>query len=150
MKVIVWEGGQKVIRDAVDGEVEAPDMAAIRTRAVARVVAVIDAAADAIAGPVPEYERASWPTKEAAARAYLSLPLAAGATAAQAAMIEGEATVAGETPAAVAARIVANADAWIGAIAALTGRRRVALAAIAAAETPDDVQAALTALSEAI
>ena len=125
--------------------IPSPPLNAVKAQAVARVVAMIDAAAETIAGPVPQYERASWPTKADSARAYAGTP-----TASQAAIIDGEAEITGETGAQVAARIVANADAWIAAIAALTGRRRVAFAAITAAETPEQVDAALTALSAAI
>ncbi len=122
-----------------------PTLEQVQAIARLQVVALIDAKEALLTGGVPANERASWSAKEAAARSWLAdqaqpVPV----------LIAAEAAVVGETALAVAQRIVARADAWLPVTGAHTGHRRVAEAAIAAAETPAAVQAALDALREAL
>ena len=106
----------------------------------------IDAACRAITGPVPEYERDSWPTKAAAAQAVLS----GTASAEQVAMIEAEAAILGETPEQVARLIAGRAAAWSVVIAGLAAHRQIAMQAISAAADQAAVQGALDALDTAL
>lgn len=92
-----------------------------RTSAKAAIAALADALAKEITGPVPETERASWPTKETAARSFLANQAAPHQTA----MLQGEAALTGETLTALASKVVANADAYIAIAGTLTGFRRV-------------------------
>lgn len=87
---------------------------------------------------VPQAEIASWPTKAEAARAFV----AGTATAEQTDLIQGEALLTGETPAALAAMIIARATQYTAIIARLTGLRRATDIALAAAETPAAAEAA--------
>ena len=125
-------------------------LAEARARAEAQVIARIDAATLAITGPVPLAEQLSWTVKEEAARA----ALADAASPAQTALLSGEADVTGEALADLAAKIVANADAYRAAVAHLAGLRRLAARAIA--DAPDaaalaqalaDLEAALQAVA---
>ncbi|MDT8853501.1 hypothetical protein RNZ50_00335 [Paracoccaceae bacterium Fryx2] len=114
-------------------------LSAAKAAALAALVAWIDATTQAITGPVPADERLSWTAKEAAARAVL----ACRATPEQAVLIADEAAVFGESETALCGKILHNADAWRGIIAALTGIRRRATAAIHHAATPQQAEAAL-------
>jgi hypothetical protein len=84
---------------------------------------------------VPPVEIASWPTKAIAAAAHL-----AGKPQD---MIKAEALLTGEDPDDLAATIVAKANLYTSIIAQMTGLRRMAFQAIAAANTAGQVQAAL-------
>ena len=99
-------------------------LATLETIAAAKVrmSQLTDALATSVTGSVPDTERASWPTKEIAARAVL----ASAATPIQTAMIQAEATVTGENLLALAAKIVANADSYIAIAGLLVGKRRLA------------------------
>ncbi len=121
-------------------------VAQVKAAAVARIVALIDARAAAITGPTPEFERASWPLKAQAARAYG----AGTATAAQAALIDAEAAAAGESGTVAAQRIVDRADAWEPIIGRLTGLRRVAFAAVERAQSEAAVRTALATFEAAL
>lgn len=103
-----------------------PIMSAKIADAKARVAARADEIATLITGIVPLAERLSWPTKEVAARAVL----AGTATAGQQLILGAEAQVSGETVAALAARIVANADTYMAAAGLIAGQRRKTMAAI--------------------
>jgi hypothetical protein len=134
--------GQVVTSEAI----EAAALVADRSRARALLVSRIDRAAGEITGAVPLAEMLSWAPKEAAARAWL----ASDATGEQLVLLNGEADITGEGTANLVARIVANADAYRAAIAHLTGLRRNAEAALAAAETPAALEAAYAAAVAAI
>ena len=110
------------------------------------MLATLSRAADAITGPVPQAERDSWSTKEAAARAYA----AETATTEQAAMLSAESAVTGEAVADLAASIVAKANAYAGFAATMAGLRRITTNAIDGATTPDEAQAALGPLQAAL
>jgi hypothetical protein len=131
--------------DFVPPALPAPDLPALRAAARLQVVAAIEAREAHLTGAVPQNERASWSAKEAAARKWLADQLQLVP-----ALIAAEAAVVGETPLLVAQRIVARADAWLPVTGAHTGHRRVAEAAIAAAETPAAITAALDALRAAL
>lgn len=88
-----------------------------------------------ITGEVPLAEMLSWGPKEEAARAHV----AGSASAEQLALIRGEAAITGEAEAALVTRILANADAYRGVVALLTGLRRKAEAGLAAAASPEAV-----------
>jgi hypothetical protein len=118
-------------------------LAAARARARAALLARIEALVAALTGRVPLAEMLSWGPKEAAARAWL----AASATPGDKALIEGEAAVTGEDPDALVVRILANADTYRAAVAALTGLRRKGEAAIAAAMTDTQVAEVEQAIS---
>jgi len=81
------------------------------------MLSTLSQAADVITGPVPQAERDSWPTKEAAARAVLD----DSATAQQIAMLDAECAVTGEIRDDLAASILSKADAYGGFAAAIGG-----------------------------
>ncbi len=121
-------------------------MAAVLARAAPQIVGAIEWAVSAtrksIAQATPE-EMSAWSTKAAAARA-----LVAGGAAAP--ILTAEADVTGETVATLAARIIANADAFEQLEARLTGIRRKYSADARAAATYDDARAALTEAQAAL
>jgi len=100
-------------------EQAAAELAAARTAAADRLTGMLDARARAITGEVPVAEMASWPAKEAAARAHL----AGTADTPALAMLAAETSLTGEATADLATRIVANADAYRLAAAHLAGLR---------------------------
>jgi hypothetical protein len=91
-----------------------------------RVAAFADEMAAVVTGPVPESERASWPTKEVAARAVLS---GSGAPY-QIAMLQAECDLTGEALMDLAAKIVENAEKYIVISGLIAGQRRVVMAAL--------------------
>lgn len=101
---------------------------------------------DSILAPYPAGERLSWPAKEDAARAHL----AGTAAPHQTALLAAEADEASETVDAIAAVILARADAWRQTAGHLSGLRRRALAAIDAAPDTAAVDAAVDALRAGI
>ncbi len=113
-----------------------------------RVAAFADSLAAEVTGPVSETERASWPTKEIAARAYLDGVAPGTATATQVAMLQSEADLTGETPLALAQKIVDNADSYVEIAGLIAGQRRATYTAIDALEigvaTVADLEAVLT------
>lgn len=113
-------------------------------RQIARsdLITLLDEAAATITGPVPLAEQLSWTTKEAAARAHE----AGTADSAQAAMLAAEAGQTGETVDVLAAKIVANSEAYRAVSATLAGLRRKYTALIETAETPEAVTAVIDAL----
>lgn len=110
---------------------------AARAQAQSRLIAALDAAAEALTGDVPRAERDSWPVKFAAAQAFL----AGKADAVQEAGLVREAALAGETPEATAERIVQAARSYNLAAAEIAGLRRRWSARIAAASSADEVLA---------
>jgi hypothetical protein len=146
-KVLVWEDGVQVVRDAMPGELESvlPDIEEERAYALRQVIGILASAQEAVTGQVTPAEMASWPSKADAARGWL-----ADQTKAVPTLIAGEATLRSKTPLQVATRIAQKADAWEVVIAAHTGLRGNAEEAIAAAATPEEVRAALTALRAAL
>lgn len=116
---------------------------AARGAAGRRLALLIETAMTELSGPLPLEEKLAFPAKEAAARALL----AGEAAAAQLELISVEAEAAGETPEALARRVVARAGDWHAALARLTGLRRRVAAAVAGAATPEAVEEAL-ALAE--
>lgn len=113
-------------------EPPAIDIGAAKAMAKVRVSRRADEIAKMIAGTVPLAEQLSWPVKESAARAY-----AAGqATPSQLGLLAAEAAVAGETVAALAAKVIANADAYFKAAGLIAGQRRRTMAAIDALNNP--------------
>lgn len=115
---------------------------AVKGNAKRRVAARADQIAQAITGIVPLAEQLSWPSKEAAARAYV----AATATSGQLAMLNAEATLAGESVATLAAKVIANADAYYAASGLIAGQRRKTMAAIDALDDAATVEADLAAI----
>jgi hypothetical protein len=112
-------------------------LAAAQGAARARLVAAIEGFSEKVTGDVPLSEKLSWGTKEMAARAVL----AGAGSAEDKALLQGEAKVTGEAVSDLAARIVRNSDTYRGLVAMLTGLRRGAEAAIAAARTPSEADA---------
>ena len=98
------------------------------------MVAWINDLTRAITGPVPEDEKLDWPTKEAAARAFI----AGTATAEQTAKITFEASKPGETPADLAAKIVAKADLYRAVVSEISRLRRATDNALEAATMPEE------------
>lgn len=123
----------------------AADLASAREAALITLVAWLEERARQITGAVPETERLSWTTKEAAARALL----AGTATPAQSAMLELEAALIGRTSAQLADRITAKADAWQMIAAVFAATRQIAEKGIVAATTPNGTVEALTAAQTA-
>ncbi|MGR3760877.1 hypothetical protein ACUXV3_12220 [Roseobacteraceae bacterium NS-SX3] len=101
----------------------------------------IDGFLQQVSGRVPEFERASWPAKAAAARAIQ----AGTATGDQTALVLGEADVVGETIEETAALIVENAAPYEVIIGKATGLRRVLNAQLEAAADPLEYEAILEA-----
>lgn len=130
----------KIVR-AADHAVAA--RASAQTDGLAAVARALDAFAETLTGCVPNSEMLSWPTKEAAARAYI----ANSADPAQIALLSGEATVMGEPLADLAASIVERADAYRPATALIAGLRRKHGAAIKAATDAAAVSAVLDTLA---
>jgi hypothetical protein len=124
--------------------IAAADLTAARALARQLLLGAIEAATEAVTGPVPLAEKLCWASKEAAARAVGR----GDASEAERALIESEATVTGEDAGALIARIVRNADTWRSAIALLTGLRRAGDEAIDAAVDPAGVEAACGAILE--
>jgi hypothetical protein len=126
----------------------AHDEGLARSRDGARtaIVHAIEAVTDRLTGDIPLAEKLSWTAKEAAARALV----AGAATSAERALLDGEASITGETQAALAARVILNADAYRAAIAFLTGLRRRAEAGLASAATTGEVDAAYAAFLSAL
>ncbi len=119
----------------------------------AAMVQWIDGIMTQIAGQVPEYERASWPTKAEAARAFV----AGTARPDQIAMINAEATFSGRRDADLAAVIIARADAYELIVAQAAGLRVTLENALEAETDPmkydsifEDGKAQATAMAAAL
>lgn len=109
--------------------------------AKAAMVEWITSFTQSVTGPVPIDERLSWDAKEAAARAYV----AQTADLSQTAMIEDEAAITGEVPAALAAIIIAKADVFRAIAAKVAGLRRKTITAIDAVTDPANYEVVLVA-----
>ena len=120
--------------DKASGALRQAQAAAAQT-----LITALSQAANAITGPVPQAERDSWPTKAAAALAVLD----GTASISQTDMLGAERALTGETLEGLATSILAKADAYSAFAAFLAGLRRPNSTAIAAATTPDQVQAGL-------
>ena len=127
-----WQDGKWV-----DHQSQELALAAAKRGAGTAMVGWIAAFLSQFTAGVPDDEVKSWSRKADAARAHL-------AGTAQP-MILAEAAITGENPDALAAKIVAKADAFELIMASVTGLRRVTEAAISAATTPEEVSAALAA-----
>lgn len=127
----------------VNGEVlpPLPNLAAARESALADLVSWLDAATVTLTGMVPRAELDSWPNKEASARAFV----ANAATTQQIEDLEAEALQTGETVAALAARIVARANAWRPISMGIAGVRRKAAADLAVADSLEAIRAVVAA-----
>lgn len=139
---------ERVVADPSAAVLTADDI----TVAKRAIVEFADSLAAVVTGPVSESERASWATKETAARAHV----AGTATAEQTAMLQAEADArgTGETPSDLAARIIANASAYVPIAGMIAGQRRKTQAAVDAlvvgTNTRGDLDAVLaTARAEA-
>ncbi|WP_170433002.1 hypothetical protein [Ruegeria arenilitoris] len=114
-KVIYHFIGGKVVAYVEPARPVYPSKAAAR----AAMAAWIDQLMAKITGQVPNYERASWPSKAEAARAFV----AGTARSDQTAMIEAEAGTSNRTAEELANVIVARADAYEAVIAKAAGLR---------------------------
>lgn len=110
-----------------------------RATAEARLLAMIEAETQVLSGAVPLAEKLMWATKEEAARACL----AGQADAGQSALLEAEAAMTGEAVDALAARILAKAEAMQAHVSRLVGIRRRVVAALAEAGDPEAMEEAL-------
>lgn len=122
-------------------EVTADALTAAKGAALSRVLAWSDAAASPLVSGVSDLEVMSWPSKFPAAKAYL----AGNACVNQTCMIEGEASLTGETCADLCARIVAKAQSYHLAASIIAGVRRHVDDLLMAAETPEACAAAADA-----
>lgn len=144
--VLAWENGKKVLRDWTPEDEAAPPYDSADSAVLALVAWIERFIAPLVAG-TPASERLAWPTKEAAAAAYQ----AGTQNPAQAALIEGEAAIAGEDPGDLADLILAKAETYRTAVAAISGMRRKVTAAIEAETDPAQYEVILdTAKSEAV
>jgi hypothetical protein len=109
------------------------DIAIVRATAISAMLARINAFTDG----VPITELASWPTKATEA----AKVIAGGSSA----MITAEADALGQTPLLVAETIAARSDLYLAIIGRVSGLRRKTEAAIAAATTAAQVDAAMQA-----
>jgi hypothetical protein len=111
-----------------------PDMAALRAKAMAQVIAYADSITARITQDYPSEERAAWTAKESEARAVL-----AGETLPAYAMLPGPAEEAGKTLTEFAAGVVAKADAYRTIVVAVEILRMQMSTALAGAATPSAV-----------
>ncbi|WP_037309092.1 hypothetical protein [Ruegeria halocynthiae] len=116
--------GQVVTSDVAQARLETelakprptyPDLVTAKTA----MVKWIDGFLSKITGPVPQYERESWPSKAEAARAVI----AGTARVDQTALIAGEAGIQSKTEADIAQKIVAKASRFEAIISQTTGLR---------------------------
>ncbi|MFZ1469983.1 MAG: hypothetical protein WAT09_13550 [Paracoccaceae bacterium] len=114
-------------------------LAEARSGADQRLTALVEQAMTGLTGPLPLSEKLAWPTKEAAARACLE----GKPTVAERAIIGAEADERGETPEALARRIVARAESWHQASARLAGIRHRMGVLIGLAEGGETIAKAL-------
>lgn len=143
--VYIGTDAQWVEHSATTGAIEGPEPApqpayATVAEAKAAMIAWIDGFLTKVTGAVPDYERASWPSKASAARAVL----AGNSAADQAAMIAAEAAVVEKTSQQVATAIAANADQYELIIASTTGLRQKIDAQLNAATDPMAYEAILS------
>lgn len=129
-------------QDEQTGALLRPDLTPellVLTRALAhrRAKVFADAATVAITGDVPLDEKLSWPTKEAEAIAYQA------DNQAPTPILSAEAAITGETLADLAAEVLTNAASYRTISGQIAGLRRVTRTAIDAAETPEQIEAAL-------
>ncbi len=127
-------------------EVDVPDVKdSPRYPTAAAAVAAVVSWAEAFVAPLvsgaPAEERLSWPIKEAAAVAYKN----GAPDPAQAALIDGEAAVTGEDPFALAEVILAKAEVYRTAVAAIAGLRRKVTADIELVQDPYQYEEILAA-----
>ncbi|MEW6314121.1 MAG: hypothetical protein AB1513_08805 [Pseudomonadota bacterium] len=101
----------------------------------ADIEAAYAAAIDVIAAQYPATERDSWPKQEAEARAWTADNAAATP------LLSAIATARGIALADLAARVIANADAYAAQGGAIIGRRQARMDAIAAAVAANDIAA---------
>lgn len=128
-----------VLTEAAAPQTAAQIADAARSAALAALLDDLEATALRLTGQVPLSERLSWTLKAGAARAVLE----GLASPAETAMLATEAAQTGEDISGLAERIVANADAYAVAAAALAGIRRKYTARIDAAADPETVAVAL-------
>lgn len=119
-------------------------MTADEAKAALRVM--IDDFTAGVTGAVPVDEKASWTAKEQAARAYI----AGSASASQTLLLSSEAHVTGEDIAALANKIIQNADAYLAIVGYVAGLRRAAEQRIDAASSPADYDVILADASNAL
>lgn len=135
-------------RDAwvLDGDVISIDVDAAKPIARTRLAAMVEGVGNALTAGYSESEMRSWPTKYDAARAYLDDTAADW----QASMIATEAQLRGVSAADLAALVITRGNAFALASAALAGIRGAGDAAITAATTVEQIEAALTAAQTAL
>lgn len=120
-------------------EVTPEILAATKMLARARVCRFADRATVAITGHLPVDEKISWSEKKAEALAYQA------DSQAPTPILAAEVAITGETVADLAAEVMANALARCTTFGQVGGLRRTACAAIEAADSPEAIEAALTA-----
>lgn len=132
----------------LEPQAAAPALAEIKAAAQANVVSKQEAFGDILASDVSTYERASWPSKEIAARAQLT----STASASELALLTAETNARGngETVTDLANLIVTNADAFNLIIGSMSGFRRTAYASIEAATDAAGVQSALDVMDASL
>jgi hypothetical protein len=113
------------------------DITIVRATAISAMLARINAFTATFTDGVPITELASWPTKATEA----AKVIAGGSSA----MITAEAEALGQVPMLVAETIVARSDLYLAIIGRVSGLRRKTEAAIAAATTAAQVDAAMQA-----
>lgn len=139
--VVNWVNGTIAVAEPTPDEVSAM-VAAAKSRAIAGVIAFADQMADAITGHAPLAEKLSWSSKESAAVAHL----AGTATVTQTTMLSAEAGRTGETVAALAAKIAANAAKYHVAAGLIAGQRRRTVALIEPLSNPATIAADIAAI----
>lgn len=112
-------------------------LAEVKAIKLAEIEAAYAAAIAVIAAQYPDSERDSWPKQEAEARAYTANP------AAPTPLLSAIAFRRGITVTDLAARVIANADAYAVLGGDIIGRRQARMDAIAAAVTANDMDALL-------
>jgi hypothetical protein len=133
-RIVPGEDGRPTLQFASPEEL----LARARQAAVLRMKDWLDAFLRPFTTGLPMEEVSSWTRKSEAARAHL-----AGASPHP--MLLAEAAITGETTELLASKIAALADTYEIIIAKVTGLRRMTLAAIQTAATPEDVEVAVQA-----
>lgn len=113
------------------------DMGALRLKAQASVLAILNAAADTILAGYSQSEILSWPTKEVAAKAYLNNETL---TDTQKALLDAELAASGQSDMNLLCKtIVKNAEIFAKVSGSLAGIRSSANVLIVSANTQDDL-----------
>lgn len=127
--------GDFSIAKLINGTLDFDDFGVAKKTKIAEIDAAYTAAIAVISANYPETERNSWAKQEAEARAWTANNTAVTP------LLSAIATARGSTLADIAARVIANADAYAVYAGGVIGKRQAKMIAIAAATTIADLEA---------